>query len=182
MTATISARGKHSRMGPTGYGNGPVLAAGIMAGSAILAGAWGVAQMATNPDVLSNLTVNAAQAEPGAANAGGGGGGGDAVPVPGSTADPSADPSTAITLPDEDGDAVADPLEEPVNGGPVGGTSDTDGNSPASRTTTYVIEEGDTLSAISGATGVPLDKLVEANSIQNPNLIYAGAALLIPPM
>lgn len=47
--------------------------------------------------------------------------------------------------------------------------------------TVYVVESGDTLSSISGETGVPVDHLLEANGLSNPNFIYAGASLLIPP-
>lgn len=47
--------------------------------------------------------------------------------------------------------------------------------------TVYVVESGDTLSSISGETGVPVDHLLEANGLSNPNFIYAGASLVIPP-
>ncbi|WP_394941324.1 LysM peptidoglycan-binding domain-containing protein [Psychromicrobium sp. YIM B11713] len=40
----------------------------------------------------------------------------------------------------------------------------------------------DTLAAVSAQKGVPINKLVTANGIENPNLIYAGASLLIPPV
>lgn len=44
----------------------------------------------------------------------------------------------------------------------------------------YTIQKGDTLSEISGDIGVPVDTLVKINDIKDPNLIYAGSALLIP--
>lgn len=47
--------------------------------------------------------------------------------------------------------------------------------------TVYVVESGDTLSSISGETGVPVDHLLDANGLVNPNFIYAGASLVIPP-
>lgn len=44
----------------------------------------------------------------------------------------------------------------------------------------YIIQPGDTLSGISAATGVSVDKLARANDIADVNLIYAGSALMIP--
>lgn len=43
--------------------------------------------------------------------------------------------------------------------------------------TTYQIQPGDTLSAIADATGIAIDKLVNWNSINDPNLIIAGHSL-----
>lgn len=45
---------------------------------------------------------------------------------------------------------------------------------------TYIIQPGDTLSGISAATGVSVDKLALVNGIADVNLIYAGSALVIP--
>ena len=47
--------------------------------------------------------------------------------------------------------------------------------------TTYLVQPGDTLSAIATATGIPVDKLVSLNSIQDPNLIVAGQTLSVAP-
>lgn len=44
----------------------------------------------------------------------------------------------------------------------------------------YIIQPGDTLSGISVATGVSVDRLARANDITDVNLIYAGSALVIP--
>lgn len=44
----------------------------------------------------------------------------------------------------------------------------------------YVVQDGDTLSSISAATGVSVDRLAEANGIRNVHLIYRGSALVIP--
>ena len=44
----------------------------------------------------------------------------------------------------------------------------------------YVVQDGETLSSISAATGVSVDRLAEANGIRNVNLIYRGSALVIP--
>ena len=44
----------------------------------------------------------------------------------------------------------------------------------------YVVQDGETLSSISAATGVSIDRLAEANGIRNVHLIYRGSALVIP--
>lgn len=44
----------------------------------------------------------------------------------------------------------------------------------------YVVQDGETLSSISVATGVSVDRLAEANGIRNVHLIYRGSALVIP--
>jgi beta-lactamase class A len=43
--------------------------------------------------------------------------------------------------------------------------------------TTYLIQPGDTLLAIAASTGVPMDRLIGINSLNNPDLIIAGQAL-----
>ncbi len=49
---------------------------------------------------------------------------------------------------------------------------------PAQRV--YVVQPGDTLYRISLALGLPLNTLIRANRIANPNLIYVGQVLVIP--
>lgn len=44
----------------------------------------------------------------------------------------------------------------------------------------HVVQDGETLSSISAATGVSVDRLAEANGIRNVHLIYRGSALVIP--
>lgn len=44
----------------------------------------------------------------------------------------------------------------------------------------YVVQDGDTLSSISAATGVSVDRLAQANGIRDVHLIYRGSALVIP--
>jgi beta-lactamase class A len=43
--------------------------------------------------------------------------------------------------------------------------------------TSYLIQPGDTLLAIAASTGVPMDRLIGINSLNNPDLIIAGQAL-----
>ncbi len=45
----------------------------------------------------------------------------------------------------------------------------------------YILLPGDTLNCLSGQYNIPIQTLVEANQIQDPNLIYAGDELLIVP-
>jgi soluble lytic murein transglycosylase-like protein len=44
----------------------------------------------------------------------------------------------------------------------------------------YVVQPGDTLTAISQQTGVSIQQIVQANSLSDPNLIVAGQYLAIP--
>ena len=46
---------------------------------------------------------------------------------------------------------------------------------------TYVIRGGDTLGSIARRYGITLRALMQANDISNPELIYAGQTLIIPP-
>lgn len=93
----------------------------------------------------------------------------------------SGDPNDPVSNTDPDTSGRGD--EGPGSTGDVSepgsqGPSETQTQQPQAET--YIIQPGDTLSEISGQTGVPLGTLVEANDIQDPNLIYAGSALLIP--
>lgn len=45
---------------------------------------------------------------------------------------------------------------------------------------TYTVQPGDTLSGIAAGFGVPVNALVAANGIQNPNMLQAGQVLQIP--
>lgn len=76
---------------------------------------------------------------------------------------------------DQDHQAPADPV------GPVAPPVSTpvDANDNRARNI-YIIAPGDTLSGISAATGVSVDKLAYVNGIVDVNLIYAGSALEIP--
>ena len=53
------------------------------------------------------------------------------------------------------------------------------GSSVNSESTTYTIQSGDNLSVIAEKFGTTVDRLVELNGIENPNLIYAGDVLRI---
>lgn len=44
----------------------------------------------------------------------------------------------------------------------------------------WVVKRGDTLSSISGKTGVSVDRLAKVNNIKDVNLIFDGSALCVP--
>ena len=79
---------------------------------------------------------------------------------------------------DQDHQASSDPVSP---AGPVAPPVSTpvDANDNRARNI-YIIAPGDTLSGISAATGVSVDKLAYVNGIADVNLIYAGSALEIP--
>jgi nucleoid-associated protein YgaU len=175
-----------SRVGPTGFGSGPLLAAGIMFGGAVIFAGWGVTQMAMADDATPGGSAEPVVSVPaGPSDESGTGTRGDRPDGNGGTG--------TVTLPDDDGNGVPDEYEEhphkPGKGdGETPGSEPTEdeGNhqrkpAPETEPAVYVIEHGDTLAGISGETGVPIDVLIKENKIQNPNLIFAGASLLIPP-
>ncbi|HET8626782.1 MAG TPA: LysM domain-containing protein, partial [Thermomicrobiales bacterium] len=44
----------------------------------------------------------------------------------------------------------------------------------------YVVQEGDTLNSIAQKFGVPVEAIIKANNITNPDLIVVGQELIIP--
>lgn len=159
---------RRDRLGPLGYGGGPVLAAGIMAGGALLFAGWGATQLLTADRSPASDAAAASQHEEG---------------------------TVTVTLPDRDRNGVPDAFETKAGNGSsadgqgsgtsASGKGDEDKPAqvpePKPQPRVYVIQWGDTLTEISAETGVPIGALVEKNRIQDPNLIYAGASLLIPP-
>jgi LasA protease len=51
---------------------------------------------------------------------------------------------------------------------------------PADKPGTYIVQSGDTLKLIARQFGVSLQQLIQANQIDNPDLISAGKSLVIP--
>ncbi|MDX3020087.1 LysM peptidoglycan-binding domain-containing protein [Streptomyces acidiscabies] len=155
-----------------GFGNGPVIAAGVMMGGAALFAGWGLMQLATSGDgFIQALQGNHAPVEalgdPGGKHAGGGSSQQQSEGGTGKQDESRASPDPTPGRGDED---------KPNGSGAPAGTR------AAPKGKSYTIEPGDTLTAISGTTGVPIGILVETNKIQNPDLIYAGSSLLIPPV
>jgi len=48
------------------------------------------------------------------------------------------------------------------------------------KATQYTVQPGDTLSSISQKFGVPMEAIIAANGLKNPNAIYVGQVLTIP--
>ncbi|MFD4574275.1 LysM peptidoglycan-binding domain-containing protein [Streptomyces sp. NPDC058417] len=149
-----------------GFGNGPVIAASVMVGGAALFAGWGLTQLAMSDGGLiqalqGNHAPVGASRNPGERNAGNG----------------------SAQQPSEGGTGKQD--ESGASQDPTAGRGDEDkpnsSGAPA-EAKPYTIKPGDTLTAISGTTGVPIGILVETNKIQSPDLIYAWASLLIPPV
>jgi hypothetical protein len=67
-----------------------------------------------------------------------------------------------------------DPVPPAVQ--PVDGSNVNDGRGAS----VYIVQPGDTLSSISAATGVSVDKIAQANSLIDVNCIYKESALVIP--
>ena len=67
-----------------------------------------------------------------------------------------------------------DPVPPAVQ--PVDGSNVNDGRDAS----VYIVQPGDTLSSISAATGVSVDKIAQANSLIDVNRIYKESALVIP--
>lgn len=71
---------------------------------------------------------------------------------------------------------VGQVLEIPTDGGGVTPPPPP----PPSPGGTYIVQRGDTLSAIARRFGVTYQAIAQANNIANPNLIYVGQVLIIP--
>ena len=52
--------------------------------------------------------------------------------------------------------------------------------SPTAGPLLYTIQDGDTLAGIAELYGIPLEELISANSLINPDLIHAGQVVVIP--
>lgn len=90
--------------------------------------------------------------------------------LPTDTATPTAAPTGQ-----EGGETATVPAGSP--------TPSSDGGAEATPTQaqrTYTVQPGDTLSEIAERFGVTVAAIVEANGIQDPNLIFPGQELVIP--
>ena len=91
-----------------------------------------------------------------------------ATPATPSTSGPSGQTTPAATAP-------ATPTAEPA---PASATPPDEGTGAGGQT--YLIESGDTLSSIAQRFDTTVDALVEANNIEDPDLIVVGSELTIP--
>ncbi len=76
------------------------------------------------------------------------------------------------------------PTAQPANS-PAGGTSGVLSSSGQcivpNGWVAYTIQNGETLATIAQAYGVTVEQLAAANCLDNPDLIYAGQVLAVPP-
>lgn len=157
VAGAVTARPRNSG----GFNDGPVVVAGVMVAGGILAAGFGLAKIVLDDD---GSVVDALRVDHGAVTEA-------ARPAP-----PAQPDDGTVTLPDENGNGIADALEPGARNEASPGPTE-----PVTEPVVYVIGPGDTLAEISSETRVPLDILVQLNDIQNPNLIYAGASLLLAP-
>lgn len=172
---------------------GPVISAAIGLGAGLVLGGIGLMGLLGDDSALDRLRgeeVVVAQAPQVVAGEGtvivtlpdaDGNGVADAM-QPGEVIAPAEKPVTVdVTLPDTDGNGIADMFEMPVKAPEPEPAPEPEAKPEVpARPASYAIRPGDTLAEISAETGVSVDALAKANSIQNPNMIYAGSALLIP--
>ncbi|MFJ8212570.1 LysM peptidoglycan-binding domain-containing protein [Streptomyces sp. NPDC096033] len=157
-----------------GFGNGPLIAAGLMAGGAALLAGWGLTQFATSDGGFTQARHgdHAPAEAPGTPD--------QQTPGGGSTQQPS---EAGTGKQDESG---ASPTSPPGRGSKGEGEGEGEPNEsgapaePAPKTKPGTIVPGDKLAEISRRTGVPIGVLVEANKTQNADLIHAWASRLIP--
>ncbi|WP_026820043.1 LysM peptidoglycan-binding domain-containing protein [Arthrobacter castelli] len=205
-----TARAK--RVKSASAGTGPIIAAGVMAAGGVICAGWGVTPALDDEGSSLSALLQDPPAAAAAANSSTDGGDntahtGKSQGSQGNTGMSQGSESVSaghvtVTLPDTDGNGIADvfesdgtkatdhgPGDDKAHAGGASGRGDEDAASGQHEASvqpgqvgpeTYIIERGDTLAGISAETGVPLGTLVQTNDIQNPNLIYAGAALLIP--
>ncbi|MFH7596044.1 LysM domain-containing protein [Streptomyces racemochromogenes] len=152
-----------------GFGNGPLIAVGVMAGGAALFAGWSLTQLATSDGGFSRtLRGNHAPAEvPGNS---------DEKYAGGSSAQQPSEGATGKQ--DESG---ASPASRPGRGGEDEPNGSNTPAQPAPKSKPDTVAPSDTLAAISEATGVPISILIEANKIPDPDFIDAWASLLLPP-
>ncbi|MER6520076.1 LysM domain-containing protein [Streptomyces sp. NPDC001553] len=155
-----------------GFGNGPVIVASVMVGGAALCAGWGLTQLAMSDGgfvqaLQGNHAPIAAPGNPGEKSGEGGSG---------------QQPSEGGTEKRDKSGASQDPTPGRGDEDKHNGSGAPAEAQPGREAKPYNIKSGDTLTTISGTTGVPIGILVETNKIQNPDLIYAGASLLIPPV
>ena len=99
------------------------------------------------------------------------------TPPPPPTQAPTTAPSTVVTA------SIPDPLppNPPPPEPPIPDPPPPDPPRPDGQPLVYTVEQGDTLYAISRKFEVSVDDLIATNNIANPDSIFAGETLVIPP-
>ena len=107
------------------------------------------------------------------------------APPPAPTNPPTTTPVVIVeplppttTLPD----IFEDPLEPEVPVVVVEPPPPPQASDPPEAPVNYTVQQGDTLFSIAQRFGISLDELIVANEIGDPNVIYEGDTLTIPPV
>lgn len=158
----------------SGFGGGSLLVAGFALGGVVALAGWGLVQLNSaegGPFWAAISTEGEVAAEGPESEASTPESTEGSTPATSKTSTPAP---TVPAEPTEDESPVSQPSEAPTSALPAEPAK-------ASEPTSYIVQVGDTLAELSGETGVPIDLLIAVNGIVDPNLIYAGATLLIPP-
>lgn len=51
---------------------------------------------------------------------------------------------------------------------------------PAEETTEYIVQAGDTMLTIASQFGISVDRIMEANALDNPDFVFVGQRLMVP--
>jgi LysM repeat protein len=95
---------------------------------------------------------------------------GDDAPEPAGSPTPAATSPGATPAPVEAPTAATPPTPTPNFPEPASGATET----------AYVVQEGDNLTTIAEQFGTTVDAIVQANDIEDPNVILVGQELIIP--
>ncbi|KIF04498.1 hypothetical protein PL81_18405 [Streptomyces sp. RSD-27] len=157
-----------------GFGNGPLIAAGLMAGGAALLAGWGLTQFATSDGGFTQaLHGDHAPAEaPGTPDEQNAGGSSAQQPSEAGTGKQDESGASPTSKPGRGSEGEDEDEDEPTGSGTPA--------EAAPKTKPGTIVPSDKLAEISRRTGVPIGILVEANKTQNADLIHAWASRLIP--
>lgn len=90
-----------------------------------------------------------------------------------------AEPAADATTPAQAATATAAPTQA-ATAGATPDTSPAAPQTPAAEGDTYTVQSGDTLSAIAQRFDTTIEALVEANDIDDPDIITVGQELVIP--
>jgi LysM repeat protein len=114
-----------------------------------------------------------------------GGGDDESAAVDNSVAQPVSEVAAATQAPAFQPTAVQQPVQSvpPASQAPSSQPSVQEPSAPAAPagSTTYVVQEGDTLWDIASSFGVTVDAIIAANSFANPEDLELGQEIVIPP-
>jgi LysM repeat protein len=100
-----------------------------------------------------------------------------ATPSASRSATPSASRAPSASASTSSAPASSAPPAPPASSAPPATAAP---SSPAASGQKYVVEPGDTLSAIAEKFGVTMQQIIDANRLQNPDVLLVGQELIIP--